>query len=112
MKLALLLSIVALSMGAELFSDDTAQTDMLANPIRKVVTMLQKMQSKIVEEGKKEEELYQKFVCYCKTGSGDLAGSISAAEGKVPAVTSHLEETKERLASTKMELKQAQVDRV
>jgi len=73
--------------------------------------MLQKMQTKIAAEGKKEEELYDKFACYCQTGSGDLTASISAAEAKVPAVTSALEETKEKLAQTKIELKQAQVDR-
>eukprot|EP00425_Heterocapsa_triquetra_P009464 CAMPEP_0195130618 /NCGR_PEP_ID=MMETSP0448-20130528/143541_1 /TAXON_ID=66468 /ORGANISM="Heterocapsa triquestra, Strain CCMP 448" /LENGTH=74 /DNA_ID=CAMNT_0040168535 /DNA_START=11 /DNA_END=232 /DNA_ORIENTATION=- len=38
-----------------------------ANPIRKVVTMLQNMQMKVTEEGEKEKELYNKFMCYCKT---------------------------------------------
>ena len=33
-----------------------------ANPVRKVVTMLQKMQTKVLEEGKKEEALYHKFM--------------------------------------------------
>ena len=35
-----------------------------ANPIRRVVNMLQAMQKKVVAEGEKEEELFQKFICY------------------------------------------------
>jgi len=112
MKFALLLPVVVLSLDTVQFLDESAKTDMQANPIRKVVTMLQKMQTKIAAEGKKEEDLYEKFVCYCRTGSGDLTASIAAAEAKVPAVTSKLEQTKEKLAQTKMELKQAQLDRV
>lgn len=73
--------------------------------------MLQKMQTKIAAEGKKEEELYEKFVCYCQTGGADLTASITAAENKVPQVSSQIEETKEKLAQTKLELKQAQADR-
>lgn len=42
------------------------------NPIRKVVTMLQSMTKKVEAEGEKEQELYHKFMCYCKTGTGDL----------------------------------------
>ena len=42
-----------------------------ANPIRKVVTMLQTMSKKITAEGAEEETAYNKFVCYCKTNTGD-----------------------------------------
>jgi len=81
------------------------------NPIRKVVTLLQSMQTKVQEEGAQELELYKKFMCYCKTGGGDLSGSIGAAEEKVPAVTSDIEESEAKLASSKADLKQAQSDR-
>jgi len=40
-----------------------------------------------------------------------LTASITAAENKVPQVSSQIEETKEKLAQTKLELKQAQADR-
>lgn len=42
-------------------------------------------------EGKKEAELFDKFMCYCKTGADDLAASISAADSKLTADTSSLE---------------------
>ena len=41
----------------------TLQTE--ANPIRKVVTLLQDMQKEIEAEGEKEKALYDKFMCYC-----------------------------------------------
>merc|ERR1719472_593899 len=53
-----------------------------ANPIRKVVTMLQTMQKKVEAEGEKEAELFEKYMCYCKTSGGDLAKSISDAGTK------------------------------
>lgn len=70
----------------------SASQEAMANPIRKVVTMLRNVQKKVEAEGEKEEELYEKFMCYCKTSGGDLAKSIAAAEAKVPEVSSAIEE--------------------
>jgi len=81
------------------------------NPIRKVVTLLQTMQKKVEQEGKDEKVLYEKFMCYCKTGGGDLGASISAAEEKIPAVQSNIEESEAKLSGAKADLKQAQGDR-
>jgi len=65
-----------------------------ANPIRRVVTLLQDMQKKIDAEGERDKELFDKFMCYCQTGAGDLEKSIKAAETKMPAVTAELQEAK------------------
>ena len=63
----------------------TALTTRLSvNPIRRVVTMLQMMQNKIESEGKKEQELYDKFMCYCTTGRDQLEKSVDDAETKIP----------------------------
>jgi len=70
------------------------------NPIRRVVTLLQKMQSSVEAEGEKEKKLFEEFMCYCKTGTGDLTKSITAAENKLPQVESALaaaEATKDQL---------------
>jgi len=82
-----------------------------ANPIRRVVTLLQKMQSQVMDEGKKEEDLHKKFQCYCKTGSGDLGASISAAESKFTQDTSSLDEAESQSAQLKMDLAQHEADR-
>ena len=57
---------------------------MEANPIRKVVTLLQDMQKELEAEGEKEEELYNKFMCYCtllQDGIVQLRSSLSMAPG-------------------------------
>jgi len=82
------------------------------NPIRKVVTLLQSMQKKVQEEGEAEAKLYEKFMCYCKTGGSDLEASIGAAENKVGSLPSEIKAAEEKLAQTKADLKQAQGDRV
>merc|ERR1712008_258086 len=73
-----LLVFVALVTGARSTRSQEAQLA-LANPIRKVVTMLQSMQTKVQEEGEKELALYEKYMCYCKNAGGDLQASIASA---------------------------------
>mmetsp|Transcript_27905 Transcript_27905/g.48580 ORF Transcript_27905/g.48580 Transcript_27905/m.48580 type:complete len:703 (+) Transcript_27905:124-2232(+) len=82
-----------------------------ANPIRKVVTMLQVMQKKIAAEGVTETELFEKFECYCGSSGADLKASIAAAETKIPSVTSDIEEAESKVAQLKEDLKNHQVDR-
>jgi chromosome segregation ATPase len=86
-------------------------TVVAANPIRKVVNMLQSMAKKVTAEGEKEKELYEKFMCYCKNSGGTLSTGIATAEAKVPAVSSDIEEGEAQLAQLKEDLKKHQVDR-
>merc|ERR1719478_1658962 len=82
-----------------------------ANPIRKVVTMLQNMEKKVQAEGEKEKALFEKYMCYCKTSGGDLAKSIGGAETKIPQLGSDIKEGEAKLAQLKEDVKQHQVDR-
>merc|ERR1719393_89621 len=70
------------------------------NPIRRVVSMLQMMTKKIEAEAKKEEELYDKFMCYCKTGAETLGKSIADNDAKIPQVQSDIEESTAKMATT------------
>jgi len=81
------------------------------NPIRKVVTLLQDMQNKVTAEGEREKELYEKFMCFCTTGTGDLSASIAAAEAKMPEVTSQITASEEQNEQAKADLAGAQADR-
>merc|ERR1719224_126660 len=63
-------------------TSEHATVAVAANPIRKVVTMLQMMQKKIASEAEKETELYGKYMCYCKTSGSTLAKSIADAEAE------------------------------
>merc|ERR1719253_1020958 len=83
-----------------------ARTEQVAaNPIRRVVTMLQSMQKKVAAEGEKETELFEKFMCYCKNGKGALAASIEQADAKNEQLTSSIKETDATLKQTKADLK-------
>merc|ERR1719281_890231 len=73
--------------------------------------MLQSMQKKVEAEGEKEEALFEKFMCYCKTGGTDLGASIEAAKNSKTQLSSSIEETAAALEQTKAELKAAQVSR-
>merc|ERR1719498_1299711 len=83
-----------------------------ANPIRKVVTMLQNMQKKIADESAKKQEMYDKYMCYCKNADTTLAQSISDAETKIPQVESSIKEGAATKKQLEAELKEAQVNRV
>jgi len=76
-----------------------------ANPIRRVVRMLQSMTTKIEAEAEKEKELYEKYMCYCKTSADTLKEGIAAAEDKIPKVEASLEEAKSQKASLEQQLK-------
>jgi len=54
-----------------------------ANPIRKVVTLMQDMQKEIEAEGAKDKELFDKFMCFCTGNTGDLEKKIADGQAKI-----------------------------
>merc|ERR1719298_83338 len=75
-------SATAASVGSELGG---------ANPIRKVVTMLQDMQKTVEDEGKKEQDMFDKFMCYCSGGEGALEASIKEGQAQIEQLTAAIE---------------------
>jgi len=61
-----------------------------ANPIRKIVTLLQNMQKEIEGEGAKEQELFDKFMCFCNGNSGDLAKSAADAKAQIEQLSAQV----------------------
>merc|ERR1719235_2250238 len=47
---------------------------------------------KVEEEGEKEKELYDKYMCWCKTSGGALEKSIADANTQIPALASDIKE--------------------
>merc|ERR1719386_616482 len=82
-----------------------------ANPIRKVVTLLQMMQKKVEAEGEKEAELFEKFMCYCKSSGEELAKTIADAEVKMPQLMSDIKEAESAKTQLQEEVTQHQNDR-
>jgi septal ring factor EnvC (AmiA/AmiB activator) len=82
-----------------------------ANPIRRVVTMLQSMSKKVAAEGEKEKEQFDAFMCYCKNGASTLEKSIADAETKIPQLESAIKESGANLLQLKADVKQHKEDR-
>jgi len=83
-----------------------------ANPIRKVVNLLQGMQKKIAAEGAKAEKAFDQYMCYCNNADGTLGKSISDAETKIPQLESSIKEGAATKKQLEADLKAAQVGRV
>merc|ERR1719359_1237481 len=60
---------------------------MQANPIRKVVTLMQNMQKEVEAEGKKEKELFDKFMCFCEGSGSEMATAIATGKAKIEELT-------------------------
>jgi len=82
-----------------------------ANPIRRVVNMLQMMQKKVEAQGEKEDELFEKFLCYCKTTKAELDNSIQDANEKIPQLESDIKGSEEARAQLQSELASHKEDR-
>merc|ERR1719230_2505826 len=100
--------LVALLAASGLMSPTAA---LHANPIRKVVTMLQDMQKTVEAEGKKEEDLFDKFMCYCSNGEGALDASISAGEAQIEQLSSSVEKGTAEKSQLDQDVAQHKADR-
>jgi len=81
------------------------------NPIRKVVTMLQMMTNKIEAQGEVEQDLFEKFMCYCKTGVADLEKAIADAEEKIPQLESDIKAISAEALQLKADIPAHKADR-
>jgi DNA repair exonuclease SbcCD ATPase subunit len=103
---------VLLALAAHVHGAERREAAMVAaNPIRKVVTMLQTLKAKVESEGEKERELHEKYMCYCKTAGGSLQKSIADAQARGPELASAIEEAEGKLAQMKEDIKTHQSDR-
>merc|ERR1719453_2050653 len=69
------------------------------------------MQKKVEAEGEKEAELFEKFMCYCKSSGETLGKSIADAEVKMPQLASDIKEAESAKAQLQEEVTQHQNDR-
>merc|ERR1719163_1686686 len=69
------------------------------------------MVKKVEAEGKKEAELFEKFMCYCDGNSGTLQKSIDDAKTKIPQLESDIGEAESTKKQLEEDLKNHQQDR-
>merc|ERR1712139_454549 len=82
-----------------------------ANPIRKVVTLMQNMQKEIEAEGAKEKELFDKFMCYCSGGTDGLKKDIADATASAEELTAKLKSEEAEKAQIAQDLIAHKADR-
>jgi len=86
-------------------------TNQSENPIRKIVTLLQKMQSEIEAEGEKEEEAFDKFMCYCNGNTDSMKAGAAEGAQQAEELSSKLEALKAEKAQLDQELSDHQSSR-
>jgi hypothetical protein len=85
--------------------------DQGANPIRKIVTLMQDMQKEIEGAGAKEKELYDKFMCFCNGGAEELAKTSADAGATAESLASKAESEKAEKAGLEEDLAKHESDR-
>merc|ERR1719262_1414402 len=90
---------------------DKIEEETGANPMRRVITMLQMMAKKVEAEGKAQEELYEKYMCYCKSSGEELGKSVGDAETKIPQLESDIKEAEATKAQLDTDLKRHRQER-
>jgi DNA repair exonuclease SbcCD ATPase subunit len=61
-------------------------------PVQKVISMVRDLQTKVIMEGKKEAETYDKFACFCKDKSAEKIRDINEAKARVEELSATLSE--------------------
>jgi hypothetical protein len=64
-----------------------------ANPIRKIVTLLQNMQKEVEAEGATEKKLFDKFMCFCSGNNGDLKKKEADVTASIESLSAILKST-------------------
>jgi chromosome segregation ATPase len=82
-----------------------------ANPIRKIVTLMQNMQKEIEAEGEKEKELFDKFMCFCSANTGDLGKAEADAKAKAEEMAAKLKSETAEKSQIEQELVDHKSDR-
>jgi len=88
-----------------------AKSEFSANPVHRVVAMLQMMSQKVEAEGEKTQELFDKFMCYCKESGAKLTGGIQDADEKMPQLASDIKGSTELKAQLEGDLVKHKADR-
>ena len=76
-----------------------------ANPIRKIVGLLQGMQAELEAEGVKEQAAYDKFMCYCDGNTGSMSDGNKANAQKSATLSSTLADLEAQKSQMDQELK-------
>jgi hypothetical protein len=100
-----------------LATQSVTAVEVKANPMRKIITMLQEMQGELEREGEVEKEIFDKAICACENGEGELnkviddsAAAIEEQTAKIGSMTAETTQVKQEVAEHKASAAQATSD--
>merc|ERR1719281_750927 len=79
--------------------------DAKTRPVAKVIKLLKDMLAQLEKEADEDQEVYDKFVCWCETNDKDKTKSIADAEARIENLTAKIEELTATSAQLQTELK-------
>merc|ERR1719181_2203481 len=88
----------------------TESTNAGANPVRKVVGLLQGLRKEVEAEGSKAKEIYEKFMCYCETTEKETTKTLEDTRAHVGSLESTIQELSGSNAQLDAELKDLKED--
>jgi hypothetical protein len=80
------------------------------SPIRRVVSLLEKMKAELSAEADKEAEMYDKMVCWCETSEKEKTKAVADAEAKEASLEAELDARQGRFGTLATDIDQAKVD--
>merc|ERR1719274_469412 len=83
-----------LLLAALLSAQPAAAIDARLNPITRVVELMEGMVKKITADGKAEEDLFEKYVCWYKTVVSTKKASNAAAADRIESLTAYIDDVK------------------
>jgi len=103
-----LIVLLALSAGTTVQSVEVQAS---ANPVRRVVTLLQNLQKKVEAEGETDKDLHEKYLCFCETGVATLEKSIADTEANGAAAAAAAKEAGAQSSQLQQDLASHKTDR-
>jgi len=76
------------------------------SPVTKVVELIEELKAKIEADGKMEQQLYDKYACWCETTSARKANDIHTAMSDIKSLSTKILELKGLVATRTSEIAQ------
>merc|ERR1719387_513938 len=80
------------------------------SPVTKVVELIEELKAKIEADGKMEQQLYDKYACWCETTSARKANDIHTAMSDIKSLGTKILELKGLVATRESEIAQDSMD--
>jgi len=75
-----------------------------ANPLKKVVTLLEEMRKQVEVEAGDDKKAYEKYECWCTSSKSEKEGAVAEAERRIAELTAFLEEAAAKEGQLKTEI--------